>query len=249
MPLFEKNNLRIFFVHIPKTGGTSIEQWLKNEARMSFYGDEHPTPEAYVTSPQHLRYTDMEKILGENFCDWAFALTREPYKRLESEYRWLYNNFDLSRIPLKFSEWAIKSMHQASIDPRYLDNHIRPQSDFLADDVDVFKLEDGLDIVAKKVSDVLNLDTPTKMSKKNISNTLHLEWSDEALAIANDFYAEDFIRFGYTQRAAQGKYKNIRKLRAHLADSIKENIPVSLRARRGLRKLFRLFKRDQQSLS
>lgn len=38
MPLFHKNNKRILFIHIPKAGGTSIEQFFKrNGWEMEFY--------------------------------------------------------------------------------------------------------------------------------------------------------------------------------------------------------------------
>lgn len=241
MPIFKKNGQRAFFIHIPKTGGTSIEEWIKNEADITFL-IKNTIPEPLIVYPQHLRHTDMRAILGEKFYDWAFAVVREPYKRLESEYHYRNDPSERTKNTLEFSEWVILSIHKASENPTYLDNHIRPQSDFLADDVEVFKLEDGLDIVSKKLLEFLKINTSTSIGKKNSSKKSAIVWTDEALAIANDFYAEDFSHFNYPQKETHKKYQNISRLRKNRAQKIFKTIPVDRKIRRMIRKLFRLFK-------
>jgi hypothetical protein len=65
MPLFTKNNLTSLFIHIPKTGGTSIEKWLGERGELTYYS---PTAPAFMSvTPQHLTQTDLEGLIGPPF--------------------------------------------------------------------------------------------------------------------------------------------------------------------------------------
>ena len=77
-----------------------------------------------------------------------------------------------------------------------LDNHLRPQVDFVSNAVEVFKIEDGIDkgleqVLSKKDVDLSRL-TNAMNSNKNI-----IELSDEVEKKIKEFYAEDFAKFNY----------------------------------------------------
>ena len=72
MPFFKKDNLTIFFSHIPKTGGSSVEEFFeKNGFTITFI-----SKIIYPCSLQHLQYGHpklMEKIENENI-EYSFTI-------------------------------------------------------------------------------------------------------------------------------------------------------------------------------
>lgn len=102
MPLFLNKN--IFFIHIPKTGGSSIERFISdNGGNMSLYGgDLKITINGHT--PQHMTFKEIEK-LKLNFEDLKFfTVIRDPIDRTISEFFYIkkhrkktfevINNFD-----------------------------------------------------------------------------------------------------------------------------------------------------------
>ena len=94
MPYFR--NKHILFIHIPKTGGSSVENLLSENDIMSLKTPCDPTllPSPYNTvTLQHQLYTTIyqyrEKFKIE-FNDKLriFAIVRNPYHRLVSELFW-----------------------------------------------------------------------------------------------------------------------------------------------------------------
>jgi hypothetical protein len=69
MPIFEQGATKILFLHIPKTGGTSIENMLKKHVDMSFYSPVPPS--GLKITPQHLQMNDF-RILFNNFLGTGF---------------------------------------------------------------------------------------------------------------------------------------------------------------------------------
>jgi len=195
MPLFRNGSRIVLFVHVPKTGGTSVEwalrdsgaaQALKFNKRLGFS----------QCSPQHMDWKVLRAWVPLDFCDAVFCTVRAPLARLASEYRWR------SRVGGKalpdFSTWIIESFAAYRTDPYLYDNHIRPQSDFIGPGVRVFRLEDGLGAPIRFGLDALGMDRVTPIphhASRSRPTTLHLD--PEVLARVHDFYAEDYGRLGY----------------------------------------------------
>jgi hypothetical protein len=79
-------NKKFLFIHIPKTGGTSIENLL------------HPNEEIYSRPAEdhraeHLRYNDYSKIINKNGFDinefYIFSFVRNPYSKIYSFWKFL----------------------------------------------------------------------------------------------------------------------------------------------------------------
>lgn len=195
MPLFSNEKYRILLIHIPKTGGTSIEKYLSEQFKMSFFSPIPPV--SMKICPQHLQITDLRILLGNNW-DYSFAFVRNPYTRIESEY--FYRTQHLKREP-DFSTWVIKNLQVTKSNPFYLDNHMRPQTDFIDSDVSLFKFESGFDKVIEHLHEKFHIDISNKFPKENVSlNRREVTWSLEALNLVNDFYANDFSQLGYEKR-------------------------------------------------
>ena len=80
------NKHKIIFVHIPKTGGTSIEKALKLTSREKGYGVNKEKK-----AVQHYDYNEYRNSLGSEKFDkyYKFTISRNPYEKVISEFFWL----------------------------------------------------------------------------------------------------------------------------------------------------------------
>ncbi|MFP4043962.1 MAG: sulfotransferase family 2 domain-containing protein, partial [Rhodosalinus sp.] len=86
MPLLEAGGRRIFFAHIPKTGGSSVEAYMATKGQLSMMSPGRPLPGEPVTAQHYHRDLYLPK-LAETRVDAWFAILRDPVQRLVSEYR------------------------------------------------------------------------------------------------------------------------------------------------------------------
>ena len=99
-----------------------------------------------------------------------------------------------------FSSWLIDRISQVRRNPFFLDNHLRPQIEFIDSDVSIFRFEEGLEIVIEEVSRILGIDEITNLQRKNVGAKQKIEWSVDALNCINDYYRSDFEEFGYPNK-------------------------------------------------
>lgn len=166
---FFRDDKAIIFIHIPKSGGTSIKTLLERngwENKANFdRGKGHPCYE---------QWSSIKKEFENNgtVFDFEFALVRNPYDRIESRY-WQYrrelgnttpmaleilndfsspvnvkssflNGYDNRRCGRKedFFHFTGFSLNTERFDPRLDDNHFLPQHAFVSDNTEIFKLEE-----------------------------------------------------------------------------------------------------------
>lgn len=86
MPLLHSAMSVIFFAHIPKTGGSSLEHWLAGRGQLRLRG-RTPLPGGRCT-PQHMHAADYAPLLEGQLIDAEFAVLRDPVARMVSEYRY-----------------------------------------------------------------------------------------------------------------------------------------------------------------
>ena len=165
MPLLEAGGRRIFFAHVPKTGGTSVEAYMATKGAVSMLSPGRPLPGERVTAQHYHRDLYLPK-LAETRVDAWFAVLRDPVDRLVSEYRFrlrrraglhaLDPRIWFGRWPVKldgrsrhltFAEWVEAVFAACRRDPCVNDNHIRPQADFVCEGMTLFAFEDGLEPV------------------------------------------------------------------------------------------------------
>ena len=196
MPIFNINEKQFLFIHIPRTGGTCIEKWLSKEGAISFFSSNKSC--AFSVSPQHFVMRDLHLILGESTWSYAFSIIRNPYRRIESEYlyrtKWEYQK--IQKRP-QFSTWLINQLNLASEHRCHLDNHLRPQTDFIDEGVELFYFEDGLDRIAQEVSRKIGVKAPGELSVVNESHPSEVTWTLEAYNEFHRFYANDFDQLDF----------------------------------------------------
>ena len=195
MPLYRNGRKVILFVHIPKTGGSTVEEVLKaaGAAQALKY---HKRLGYSNSTPQHMPWEVTKRWVPREFYDFAFTVVREPVARMASEYRW---RGKISTEPLPaFDDWANRQMTLWKEKPYLLDNHIRPQADFVGPSVRVFKLEDGLDEPIRIGLKRLGLATvEVSIHHARKSEVDELVVSPTTLARIKRFYETDYETFGY----------------------------------------------------
>jgi len=218
MPIFRKNTERVLFVHIPKTAGVSVTHWfIKNYwyvTNFSFFSHDkklmidnfgiHTVPLEGVqkqnVSPQHVE--------AKIYSQWgaftsAFVIVRHPIDRLFSELKYRYTAY-LSTGQLKEdSESVFQSFVHNHID-RMLDlattthsindNHFRPQTDFLAQNVKIIRFEDDWKSFIKNM---YNLKSPIPHYNNLSKFKYQVKLNDKLYHKVIDFYKKDFKTLGY----------------------------------------------------
>ncbi|MCL3882420.1 sulfotransferase family 2 domain-containing protein [Marivita sp. GX14005] len=212
MPLYRIHDRNVLFLHVPKTGGSSVERWLANHARPSMMRAHR---DGLLPAPaQHLHAAALAQLFDPSFIDYAFCIIRHPVHRLQSEFVWRMTGkkirrfMGLHRTPFAdatpeqraqaFSPWFDKALTRRARDPWYLSNHLRPQVEFTEwPGIEVFRFENGIDGILRRIADRVGLPAPAVAphEKSSRSQTLEIGASDRA-RIAR-VYARDFEEFGY----------------------------------------------------
>lgn len=91
---------KLIFLHIPKTGGTSIENMLCPKPLNPFVFNKYwmfgLVDNQYS---QHFNYTNIQKYCNTDISDYfIFAVVRNTWDRLVSAYKYLYENLDFEKF-------------------------------------------------------------------------------------------------------------------------------------------------------
>lgn len=148
----------IFFIHIPKTGGTSIEHAFKTRGMMRLEESFLYTPwsrfvkknrsDRIRCSLQHLTFTELARIAPSvlSHMKGVFTVVRNPYDRILSEFYYLKKRLLVKERDCKL--WGLSPAWRARYlknpntfvrgvyalylqNPHILDNHFLPQVEFL----------------------------------------------------------------------------------------------------------------------
>ena len=146
MPVFSRDGFNILYIHVPKTGGTSVEDFFQRNGFTVSYLDRDIKPGGLnvvrCCSPQHMSRNQLEATFNIGQFKYVFITVRDPYARLISTFRMRHAG------PLNttnFDAWATKTLERYLDSPYIFDNHIRPQVDFFVPRAEVYKQENGYD--------------------------------------------------------------------------------------------------------
>ena len=206
MPFFK--NQKLFFIHIPKTGGTSVENYIykkynykKNINTLFTTTKQHSSIKINKHSLQHMTYQEIidSCVLEEyNLDNITFmSVVRNPYDRLVSEL------FYIGRIDLNSSKEKIEKEVKFFINDDYLyDNHKLPQYLFLTlnkklvKSIIIFKTETLNDDIHNFGYTDFNEDAnKTHRIKINYQTLL----TDKAKQLIYNYYKKDFELFNYSK--------------------------------------------------
>lgn len=199
MPLALYQGKLIFFAHVPKTGGSSVEDYLIQRfcdvSLIDRNKREGVSGTGLIIPSTHLSAVDLRELIPSNL-DFNFAVVREPLARLMSEFRYQSGVSRMSN--LGFSAWLKVMLKAAKREPRLYQNHIRPQSDLVPEDSEVFKLEDGFAPLIKRLDEVVGETIPDlTVPHLNTRKKESIELSVSDIEAVTEFYRNDYERFGY----------------------------------------------------
>jgi len=201
MPYFRKKH--ILFIHIPKTGGTTVHNRFLLEDTLELYNNKMnynnvlPPPHNKV-SLQHLFYTTIynhRNLLRVPFDEELriVASVRNPYTRIVSDlfYQKLIHKFSAADM--------VYNVIRQYINATCYDNHNVPQYKFVVDEKG--ELVPGLIVLKMETlnEDLLRLGfLTTRHFNKGTANVNYMNYLDNrCLALINEHYKKDFELFGY----------------------------------------------------
>ena len=208
MPLYSRRDNRILFIHIPKTAGSSITSAFRKACYVVQYLNEPArtgTRDKKPCNPQHYHAELIkEKILPE--CKWfdftyQFAITREPLQRLFSEFDWRlphHKSQNKNKYYTQFEQWALHMLEERKHNPYVGDNHMRPQSEFIMPDVDVFDISE-LALLQAHLNKygIHNIPRVNVTAKQPRPQTYQA--SNKFIDAFYDAYLVDYEQLGYTK--------------------------------------------------
>lgn len=183
-------------MHIPKTGGMSIDHVFDRAGWNISYNSGIINDPYYskILNPQgsllHLTYNELAMSLDIADFDFVFTVVRNPYERVISEYHWQH-------CTRNFNTWFKEEIQNTTKISQYKDNHFCPQIEYVGKHTDaVYNLEQGFTNIVNDLETRLNTVFAQKTFHANISNkTINLDDIDKQLVY--NAYKQDFERFGY----------------------------------------------------
>jgi hypothetical protein len=210
MPIIRIGTKLVYFAHVPKCAGSSVEDYLRDRfGRLAMldrkYLSVEPSDRWSRTSPQHIDWASLMRLFPEDFFAGVFAVVRHPLARAVSAYRFQAEVEGTVPSGTGFGAWLHAEAAARERDPHRSDNHSRPQTDFLPPegivDCSVFHLEHGLDALIPYFDGLAGDQAgPRAMSHANRAGapkTGPVTPTAEDIALVADLYAADFARFGY----------------------------------------------------
>lgn len=219
MPVFSRSKL--IHVHIPKTAGTFIERSLREREEVEFWSSSQRSPQ-YANNRwyefQHLTLSELSKFAKNKLVGYqSFAVLRNPYERLVSEFQWRWNllesglnidgvffkSFDdlIDAIPLDINlNW---DYHISQANRRFSNFliHIRPQKDYVCNvdgsiGVDQLVRHETINPDLNKFLLPLDIEIPNIRNPREAKHPAYFH--KRIVNLVNEIYEADFTLGGYT---------------------------------------------------
>lgn len=211
MPYFELNGQNILFIHIPKTGGTSIGTYFSNKTKQrSEYNLISIKNKVNNVCLQHqllhdifnnnLKKFDTTYILSK--YNKIFTIVRNPYHRIIS-HLFFTKKLNIDSTIDDCTKELVNRFDKYFNSEMCHDNHIRPQYEFIYDFTNN-KLYDNVIILHQEnlnegMQDIGFTDFNIKVNNNKTSIDYNKFLSKINIDLINVFYDKDFEYFGYTK--------------------------------------------------
>tara|TARA_R100000005_G_C4914675_1_gene150746 strand:- start:126 stop:773 length:648 start_codon:yes stop_codon:yes gene_type:complete len=207
--MFVDDERKIIFIHIAKTGGSSIHVALKDAMKWPM-GD--PRRDDPLPPKHHISVIDLIRENPRYAGYYKFAVVREPLDRLRSAYTDFLTDSGRSNYHMSLREYDnFEHFCQNFTSTQWpQDPHFRPQHEMVCDSngniiVDLCRYENLTDDLIR-IGDKLGFSSnPFNVHKlghhrnyKDRRESIDLKLTNETEARIKDFFAKDYEIFGYT---------------------------------------------------
>jgi len=209
MPYFKNDIINILLIHIPKTGGSSLEYYISNKFNIpldkdSLFGSPRKLSFKGIQSTlQHMTYSTIIKYNNYFNIDFnninIIAIVRNPYNRIMSDLFYLRKINKNSTKEMVYFE--IKKFIEKS--PTNNDNHNLPQYLYITDEnknlinnIKILHTETLILDMNKLGFTDFNIINNKNLQKINYEDYLN----DMSINLINEYYEYDFIIFNYDKK-------------------------------------------------
>lgn len=206
MPIFKTGNKVVYYAHVPKCAGSSIEDYLTERfGPVSFLNRKYSPNRRRnwsASSPQHILAKDLEKLFAREFFDAGFAVVRAPLKRFISAFHYHREQGERIAESTTINEWIAKVQTFDMYEHRKYDNHFLPQTAFVPSWCKAFRLEDGLGHVETWLDQISGQSVAASIPDTFKGGYAETTYRDEFISLVEGLYHKDYERFGYERVSA-----------------------------------------------
>ena len=201
MPLFKTPKGLFFFAHVPRTGGSSVEDYLLQRfGQPAFHDRSFLSKPASIrwsrTTPQHLSADEFETLFPSDFVDHKISVVRHPVSRIVSIFKWLRST--QKGVERDFDKWLEKALSEVQADPWCHDGHLKCQVEFVPSGCQVFRLEEGLERVARYVDSLFDEERPEVVFSHSHKSTIDLKQISSKTGVMPQAGYEIWSELGFT---------------------------------------------------
>ena len=191
------HNNKLIFIHVPKTGGTTVEHSLKLMENM------HGYCVVKNTAFQHFNWNDYNTFLGSQIYNTyhKFSIVRHPVDRFISEYYW-------TPLPFGYKNNAsfdnfLDTVENIVANNKFYDSlyhdHFQSQSYYILDKNNEIRVDKLFKFERfHEVTTYLSTFTDKPIEAQNKNNVIDkIVPTDSQLLKIYEIYKEDFINFNY----------------------------------------------------
>jgi hypothetical protein len=198
------HNKKCIYIHIPKTAGTSVEQYLRENGKneLQYHGVRNGR------SMHHFTAFDLKHEVPFIFNKYyKFSIVRNPYDRLLSEYYWtpiIGVGFKSGQTKADFITYVSKVVNKKLFFNNIFNDHFIPQYLFIYNGKKIlidqlFKYED-LDYTINYLKEKLDIHIEFPCLNKSMNSTItKIGWTDRQKERIYKIYQKDFILFNYSK--------------------------------------------------
>ena len=165
MPIFQMGDRSVFFAHIPKTGGSSVERMFKDAGWKTTRLGNPGKHNQHAPASLYQQWDDLPEE--------KFVIIRHPVSRFVSELKYRKRPHTVTET------W----LNQVKKDPSMQDNHLRSQVEFLIPGMTLYIFEEG-------AVDQIAADYDLKPVHINVG-TAQVDLPDSARKQIEEHYKED----------------------------------------------------------